>query len=186
MDVKQFPARFYELTTGGDTPDPGTDPEPEETYEVAKEVKAGTAYKYAVQQNGISNKPLLYFTGKMNGYYFETSEKVEDAVDVMLEETEGGYFLKFTDSDGKTQYVTITVTTSNGKEYVNVGFAETGGAVFTYNETYKTLYTEVAEKGTYYLGTYGTKDTISASSVEQYLNDTTVDVKQFPARFYEK
>ena len=49
---------------------------------------AGSSYKFALVQAELGQ--TLYFTGEMSGYYLATSTNVLDAVDVTVEEVEGG------------------------------------------------------------------------------------------------
>ena len=63
---------------------------------------AGTAYKFAMQQNGLSGSPVLGITGAMDGFYYATTETVADMIDVYLEEADGGYHIYFMDGTTKT------------------------------------------------------------------------------------
>ncbi|MBO7303553.1 MAG: hypothetical protein J6U68_05150, partial [Clostridia bacterium] len=65
---------------------------------------AGVAYKYALRQEELGK--YLYFTGKMSGNYLATSELAMDAVDVYLEEVEGGVRFYFFEGETK-MYIDI-------------------------------------------------------------------------------
>ena len=119
----------------------------------------------------------LYFTGAMNGYYFATSEDVAEAVDLYLEAAEGGCYIYFLDGETKN-YLYVEVSGS----HTNIKFGETQ-AVWTLHEESGALVTVVGEE-TYYIGTYGTYVTISASNISYITGDNAskVDVSQFIAR----
>ncbi|MBQ6541321.1 MAG: hypothetical protein IJL73_02435 [Lachnospiraceae bacterium] len=169
VDVSQFPARLAELEEGGD--------DDEFPYEVDK------AYKFKVAQNNENVKKEVYFNGQKSGNYLATTEDVEEAVDVFLEEIEDGegYNLYFMDGETKT-YIVVTQNPNDAKKaWVDLG--EEPGLVFTYNETYDIFETKNGDN-TYYLGCYNTYTTISASNIS-YLSEENVDVSQFPARLVD-
>ena len=134
----------------------------------------GTAYKLGMSQLEINKN--LYLTGEMDGYYYGTTEDANAAVDIFVENVEGGFKMYFM-KDGAKQYLAIVI---NGT-YTNVVFNETG-SVFAFNAECKTLQTDV-EGTLFYLGTYnsGRKyDTITASKAS-YINAENTCVTQFPA-----
>ena len=117
-----------------------------------------------------------YFKGSMSGYYFATTDmnSLDGAVDVYAEETDGGYYLYFLNGETKNYlYVLINGT------YTNIKYGETK-AVWAFNTTFGTFTTEVSGT-TYYMGTYGTYVTISASKFS-YVTESNVDVSQFVVR----
>jgi len=130
--------------------------------------KTNTAYKlYLYQQN--LNK-ILYFKGEMgtgsSQYYFATTEDIAEAIDLYFEKVDGGYNIYFKTGETKN-YLSVV----NDGSHINVKFDQ-GPAVFTYDETLNTMVIEVAtvgtkEGGTMYLGTYGTFNTFSASTVDK-------------------
>ena len=116
----------------------------------------------------------------MSGYYLATSENPTAGVDVTVEEVEGGYHLSFM-KDGVKTYIDIIPREDNpGK--VNVVLTETPTAVFTWDAERKTM-TAVVGDATWYLGTYSTYNTISASNVSYIEDVTKIGVSQFPATF---
>ena len=120
--------------------------------------EAGKTYKYALVQAEIGK--TLYFVGSMNGNYLATSEDPTKAVDVTIEEVEGGVRFYFMDGETKT-YIDIHEYTE-GKAGVRLTAEPT--ATFVWNEECKVYTAEVAGAPRY-LGTYSTYNTISASDI---------------------
>ena len=164
---------------GGDVPTDPTEPEDTEPTEptVSETVvpEEETAYKLGMVQGSLSK--TLYITGNTanTSYYLETTEDFAAAVDVYLEQTEGGWLLYFT-KDGVKTYIDVYL---NGT-YVNIRLTEEPTAVYTWNEDYQTFTTTVTTADgdvDYYLGTYGTYSTLSASKLS-YISTS------FPATLY--
>lgn len=164
-DVSQFPVRLATVNI-----------EPT----VATEPKEDTVYKLHVAQNEETVGKNLYFTGKMSGYYLETTTNPGKAVNIRVESTTGGYYLYFLNGETKTYIDIIEREGEENKGKVNIKLVETPSCVFTWNADFKTFITSVAG-GEWYLGCYKTYTTISASSTS-YINADNVDVSQFPAR----
>ena len=139
-------------------------------------LEVGAAYYLSVVQGNLDNK-ILYFNGttrEADGYpwYFKTSEDKANAVQVFVEEAQGGYRLYFMNGTTKT-YIRL-YERSSGKaslELVTTVPAE----VYAYDTTHKTLILTVGSNK-YYMGTYDTFDTLSGSNIS-YI-DTS-----FPCRF---
>ena len=138
----------------------------------------GASYKFALVQ--AERGETLYFTGAMSGYYLATSTNVLDAVNVTVEEVEGGYRLFFLKEGVKT-YIDIVPRDDNPAK-VNVILTEEPTAVYTWDAERKTMTATVGEN-TWYLGTYGTYNTISASNVSYIEDVSKIGVSQFPASF---
>lgn len=135
---------------------------------------AGT-YKLAMEQASLGK--TLYFTGSMSGYYYETSEDVSEAVDIIVAagSVEGTYTLSFVD-EGVTKYLYVE---QSGK-YTNVKIGATP-CDWTWDETKNVLLVDVS--GTqYYLGTYGTNSTIGVSKASYIEDSSVIGVSQFVAR----
>ena len=141
--------------------------------------KAGTAYKLGFTQAKLGKD--LYFTGAMDGYYLATSNSLTEAVDVYIEEVEGGLRLYFMDGSTKTYIDVIPREGAEGK--VNVVLTTEPTCVYTFNSTFGTFVTTV-EGNDWYLGTYGEYSTISASKTSYIENTTTIGVSQFPVNCY--
>ena len=147
--------------------------------EQVKEVKADTAYKFGLTQGNLEKS--LYFTGEMSGNYLATTEDITKAVSVFAEAVEGGYRLYFTKGDAKT-YIDL-YEYKEGK--VGIRLTEEPTAVFTWNAEMH-LFTANVIGSDYYLGTYNTYNTISASATTYITGDnaTKVGVSQFPAYLF--
>ncbi len=138
---------------------------------------ANTAYKFVLYQANLGKN--LYLTGKMSGFYFATTDKAAQAVDVYVETVDGGF--KFYFMDGETKKYINVYKSGN---YNNVEFSETDAAVFAYSEEAKTFVTTL-EDTVLYLGTYNQNNTISASKISYITGDNAanVGVTQFIAGF---
>ena len=164
VDVSQFPARLTVLKTV-----------PVE-ISIADTPVAGTTYKFAVAQNNVGK--TVYFTGEMDRNYLATDDRLSKAVEVTVEEVEGGFRMFFMNGDVKT-YIDIHEYTE-GKAGIQLTEAPT--ATYTWNAEFKTFVANVAGAD-YYLGCYKTYETISASNIS-YITAENADVSQFPSRLY--
>ncbi len=140
--------------------------------------EVGGTYKYALTQAELGK--VLYFDGTMNGSYLATTEDPTKAVDVTIEEAEGGVYLSFEGSEGK-QYIDIHV---NDEGKVRVRLTAEPGVVFTWNEECK-VFTANVDGADRYLGTYNTYNTISPSEIKYIAGDNAskVGISQFPCGF---
>ena len=130
------------------------------------------------QKNGVE----LYFTGKMDGKFLDASENVAEATLVYLERVHAGianqYYLFFYDAEGTKTYIDLSLTTgwSGSTEWGKASVVlttETPSAIFTWNTQYQMLVTVEMQcsatiSGKFFLGTYSTYETISASNFDQY------------------
>ena len=140
--------------------------------------EVGGTYKYALVQAELGK--TLYFTGKMSGNYLATSEDPTKAVDVTIEEVDGGVRFFFMDGEAKT-YIDIHEY-QEGKAGVRI--TEEPSATFVWNADSKVYTAEVAGAPRY-LGTYSTYNTMSASDIKYISGDNAakVGISQFPAGF---
>ncbi len=140
--------------------------------------EVGGTYKYALVQAELGK--TLYFTGAMSGNYLATSEDPTKAVDVTIEEVDGGVRFFFMDGETKT-YIDIHEYTE-GKAGVRLTAEPT--ATFVWNEECKVYTAEVAGAPRY-LGTYSTYNTMSASDVKYIAGEnlSKIGISQFPAGF---
>lgn len=146
-----------------------------------EEKPEGTAYMFALSQVKIGKN--LYFIGEMDGNFLATSEKASDAVKVYIETVDGGvrfYFMK----DGERNYIDIQEYTA-GKAGVRITTEPT--CVFKKDDSIG-VYTANVAGADYYLGTYSTYTTISASKTSYITgeNASAVGVSQFVAQFTTK
>jgi len=117
----------------------------------------------------------LYVTGEVtNDRYLATTEDINLAAKVYIEEVEGGS--RFYILDGETKKYLDTYFNSANK--ISLRFDAASECVYAYDEATKAWVTNV--DGTdYYFGTYSTFDTLSASKTS-YINAENTGVSQFP------
>ena len=153
-----FYCQFYSATEGGnegtDTP---VDPNPETPTLGVVDPVAGTAYKFGMVQQNVGTD-VYYLIGGMDGYYMATGTDVNAAIDVYLEETEGGYYLYTLDAAGTKLYINMVVSGT----HVNGAYEATASTVYTYNTESKTLVASVQPEGAeapadYWFGTRNDK-----------------------------
>ena len=140
--------------------------------------EVGGTYKFALVQAELGQ--TLYFAGEMSGNYLATTEDPTKAVDVTIEEVEGGVRLFFMDGETKT-YIDIHEYTE-GK--AGVRLTAEPSATFVWNEECKVYTAEVAGAARY-LGTYNTYNTMSASEIKYIAGENLakIGVSQFPVGF---
>ncbi len=120
----------------------------------------------------------LYFNGSMDGYYLAVTEKESEAVLITPEASGDGYKLSFT-IGGAKKYIDLY---DRGGGKAGVQLSTSTSTVFKYSENAKTFVVTISGAD-YYLGTYGTYKTFSASSVNYITgsNAANVGITQFPA-----
>ena len=101
--------------------EPGTAPE----YTKQDSLTAGTAYKFGMLQGNVGK--VFYLKGGMNGYYMDTTEDINEAIDVFVEETEGGYYF-YTMVDGAKTYINMVVSGT----HVNGAYEAAASTVYTF------------------------------------------------------
>ncbi len=145
--------------------------------------EVGVPYKFALQQNGLDEPTTLYLTGAMDGNYLATSANPLDAVDVVLEETDGGYYITFMEGETK-KYVNVTTYTKDDGSLKNTQKIEDAPSVpYTWDAERGTMVADLGDLGKYYIGTYNTYKTMSTSNVSYIEDVTKIGVSQFPAGF---
>lgn len=144
---------------------------------------AGTAYKMYMYQTKLAK--ALYFNGQMSDKYLATTENVDEAVDIFVEEVDGGYHMYFMNGDTKT-YIDIVLREGETKK-TNVVLVTEPTCVYTWSESLEIFVTHVGEAD-FFLGTYGTYNTMSPSST-YYITDANAEkigTEQFLAYLYTK
>ncbi len=111
----------------------------------------GCEYYLMVEQSNLETN--IFFTGTMTGYYYASTEDYNEAVKIKVLEADGGYYLQAGDN-----YIGIETSDS----YTRVKLHEVATTVFVWNTDYKTFTTNINETD-YYIGTYNTYTTLSAS-----------------------
>lgn len=145
------------------------------TYKVVTSPKVGVAYKFGLNQENLGK--VLYATGNMSGYYFETTETASVAIDVKLEAADGGYYLTTT-IGGKKQY--INIQTSPDGQHVNVVYRDDADMVFKFDTAKYGFVTtkKVAYKDSEYYYAFGTRNDASYNTISSF------DVEKYPDNFY--
>lgn len=134
----------------------------------------GTAYKFALNQATVGK--FVYFNGTTNGF-LGTSEKYTEGVDVTIKAVagrDGAYTISF--MDGTTEKFVEIYLNSDNKARIRIETTATN--YYTYDAN---LGVYVATFGTksYYIGTYDTFTTFSASGTNYIANEGN-----FTAWFY--
>lgn len=144
-------------------------------YEVGKE------YLFGMVHGGLENK-TLYFKGEMhsNGYQFTSTEAVDSAVKVILEEDGTGYQIYFMNGTTKT-YITIVPSGT----YNNPTFSTTKPATPWNYDSILGTFTIVSGSKTYFLGTRNdrTEDTFSSCETKYTSNFKAVLMPATPAPY---
>ena len=136
--------------TAGETPD-----EPEApSVGVVDAPVAGTAYKFGMVQGNVSSTDVYYLIGGMNGFYMATGTDATAAIDVYLENAEGGYYC-YAMVNGVKTYINMVV--SDDGLHVNGAYAATASTVYTFDATAKTIVAEV-DGAPYWFGTRNDKN----------------------------
>ena len=120
------------------------------------EIKTGTAYKFGMAQGNKGGDIYYLSGGTASTYYLATSSNILEAVDVYVEEANGGYHLYY-DKGGKHYINVEKVTGSDGYDHVNAVIADTAVTVYTYDAELKTL-TVTIDNVSYALGTRNDKE----------------------------
>ena len=132
-----------------DEPDePVTPDEPDEPVVPSEPVapSVDTAFKFGMTQGNLENK-VFYLAGGMDGYYMATTEDINAAIDVYLEETEGGFYF-YTIENGAKKYINMVVSGT----HVNGAYEDAASTVYTYDAEAQTLVADV-EGASYWFAT---------------------------------
>ena len=122
-----------------------------ETLGVVDAPVAGTAYKFGMVQGKLNDGKVYFLKGGMDGFYMATSSNANEAIDVYLEETEGGYYLYTLSGETKT-YINMVVNDT----HVNGAYEATASTVYTFDAESKTLIATVNDTP-YWFGTRNDK-----------------------------
>ena len=141
---------------------------------------------FAVSFYQANKGATYYFTGAMNGYYLATSTNAADAAKVFVETHEQGLRMYVLVDDVKT-YVEIYEYENKGQMKGGVRMTTEPTTYFVFNADANTYVTDLGDTGIFYLGTYGTFETISASKISYITgsNAANVGVSQFPIEWVE-
>ena len=120
----------------------------------------GTAYKFGFFQT--KKNATYYAIGGMTGYYMMTSTSPAGAIDVYIENANGGYYL-YAMINGKKQYMNMETSGT----HVNAVYRDNAVTVYTYDAEKKTLVYTTDVKGECAFGTYGDYTTIGTSQTSK-------------------
>ena len=111
-------------------------------------------------------KKDLFINGVIDKGYLTTVADYTKAVKVKLEEVTGGYALYFMDGETKT-YINVTQREADATK-ADISLDAENKTVYTWNTEYNTLVTTQGEgtnENTFYVGTYSSYETFSASNI---------------------
>lgn len=163
INVSQFAARCFELelkpvagTTTPDNPDSGDDEDSETN--VPFDTEATYVYGF---YNGTNT---YYITGEKSGNFGKTTTNVAEAATLKVEAVTNGYYLALAVGGAKKYLNLVEATKDDNSKTVYISFDDTASTTYLWNATYATFTAPML--GTdYYLGTYGTYTTLSASTI---------------------
>ena len=135
---------------GGEGETPST---PSTTIGVVDTPVVGTAYKFGMVQANVNNTIYYLAGGMAQTYYLATTDDINAALDVYLEEANGGYYLYVLNGETKS-YINMVV--SDDGEHVNGAYEATASTVYTYNAESKTVIAVINEVE-YWFGTRNDK-----------------------------
>ena len=134
-----------------------------------------------VALNGVLNQTLagktVYLNGAVSGRYLATTENLAEAVDVYAEYADGG-FKFYILVDGVKNYISIY---NNAEGKLSVKYDAENASVFNLNSE-TNAWVSSFNGSEYYIGTYNTFTTVSASA-SSYINASNTGVNQFPLTF---
>ena len=130
---------------------PVTPDQPTGSQGVVANPVAGVAYKFGMVQENVSTSDVYYLIGGMSSYYMASGKDVANAIDVYLEETDGGYYLYALIGGAKT-YINMVVSGT----HVNGAYEDTASTVYTYNADYQTV-VAIVNDAEYWFGTRNDK-----------------------------
>ena len=135
-------------------------------------VADGASFNMSINQ--VKNNKVLYLNGQVSGRYLATTTDVAAAVTVYAEAVEGGYKFYILVEDAK-QYITIY---NNEESKLSVKYDAAGTTVFNYDGSVNGWFGTFND-ALYWIGTYSTYETASASGAS-YLKPDNTGISQFP------
>lgn len=109
--------------------------------------QVGVAYKFGMVQENVSTSEVYYLAGGMKGYYMATTTDASAAIDIYLEEADGGYYL-YTMADGTKTYINMVVSGT----HVNGAYEATASTVYTWDAESQTMVATI-DGNLYWFGT---------------------------------
>ena len=180
-----YVTHLYTSGTGGNggvtEPDePDVPVVPDEPATEVTELEENEAYNMMMAQ--VTLDKTLYLAGGLSGEYWTTTEDASAAASVYVEKDGEGYHFYYL--DGETKVYIEAYLNSNGKPRPQMSSTPT--QVWTYNEEVGVFTVEMNGQE-YYMGTYGTYETISVSSTYYITGDKAANkgVSQFYVVFVD-
>ena len=142
---------------------------------IAEKITAATEGTYKLYLYQANLKKTLYFAGSMSGNFFATTNRAAKGADVVLAKSGEGYTMSV-----KGKFIELELNSK--KTGAVVVLSDKSSGTWAWNEELK-LFTWTLTAGTFYLGTYNTFNTISASKIDFITGDNSskIGVSQFPA-----
>ena len=146
-------------------------------------VKEDVAYKMYMEQGALDK--TLYFNGQISGNRMSTTTDGSKGADVFGERI-SGKGVRFYDMDGNTKtYIEIEEYTNNeGKQRGRALVTTTPSCYWVYDADTGVYAVNLPTAGKYFLGTYNTYETITASWLG-YIDGTMNGSNQYVAKFIE-
>ena len=159
--------REYEVVVVADS---GTDPV------VVTDFAENVGYKLGIEHTNLNGRQF-FVNGKMDGYYYGTTEIAPEGANIYVDETEEGKYTLATIAGGALSYLEII---QNGN-YTNVVYNAAPTSHWTYDTTLNTFVTDLSGVK-YFLGTSNTKTytTLSACKVEKAAENVVAHLYTLP------
>ena len=179
VDAEDVVLLLLHVSMPDNFPLPGEPAKPSVSNTYTKTPEIGKAYKFRIDQKQVNK--ILYLNGEMDGYYYASTENVEDAVDVYFEAAGEDYRVYFV--KGGVKYYLEIVQSGN---YNNVVFTANPTKTLKWNPEIASVTCYVGSSD-HYFGSYRSYTTFSASKISFVTgsNASDMDVSSFVAHFYE-
>ena len=131
---------------------------PEEFVASTNPPAANVPFYLGATQRQVTNRPTCFFKGVWAPSKYQNmdvSTKMEEAAAMYAEAVNGGYKLYFYNNGVKTYLVIANMTVGGDTSvFVQPVTNSRNASVFLWNQQYGTFYTNVPDKGDYYIGLY--------------------------------
>ncbi len=128
----------------------------------------GEGYLFGLVHKGLTGKPTLYFNGKLGNtdYYLAMEGVAFNCVKVYLEAVEGvdGAYRLYFDNEGEKTYIRVYERDAAGKKG-SLALVTTAPAEYMTFDTELNTLVHTSGSNQYYIGTYGSYETLSVSHV---------------------
>ena len=136
--------------------------------------EVGVPYKFGMVQVNVDANAIYYLRGGMSGvYYLATNSSYASAIDVYLEQADGGYYC-YAMVDGSKLYINMHLNASGS--HVDAAYESDPSTVYTYDVEKQTIIANV-NGADYWIGTRNDKNYTTVGPVK-------VEYEGFYCRFY--